>query len=403
MKHTRLQGNVLFVIMGAGAMGAPLLAPVRETLQGEAGLSRAELGMWIFFIGLAGGTAGLVLGIVMRKTARPSFFRAGAFLLALGCAFFAAVRPSPGRALLALGAGWFVVSLGRPFTASGNGIFADLWEASPHTGVIILHATNALGKLAAPLVVIALGTALARNAFAYAVFFGLFAVAALFWPRRSVEHLEQIERGREDSRALRLPKDPLVWACTAQFAFIAGSEAGATAILGSLVEKLRPAPFGWVPPQSRPAVAIAIMLGGIVAGRIVFAILSTRLSERAIIALCLACGFSAIPAAFSARPCVFLPALFLTGVFFSATWPAFFGLAARAYPAERTFLSFGSAFFNTLGISGCIYVASVIGNVESRLPHAFVASAAVMALFAFFLFLTPWGRRIGRPTANASS
>jgi len=392
------------VIMGAGAIGAPLLGPVRETLQESAGLSRGELGKWVFFLGFAGGAVGLALGIAMRRTVRTSFFRAGSFLFAVGCVLFAVVRPSPGWSLVVLGAGWFLLALATPLSACGNGIFADLWESSPHTGVIILHATNSVGKLAAPLIVMALGTALAGNALVYAAFFGLLALDGLFWPRRSVEHLKKVERDRDETRALRLPKDPMVWACVAQFAFITGAEAGATAILGSLVGKLRPdPPFAWLEAGTWPAAAILVMLAGLAMGRLVFAVLSTRLSERAIVALCMACGFLAVPAAFSAATWVFLPSLLVTGVCFSATWPAFFGLAARAYPGERTFLSFGAAFFTTLGISACIYMVSAIGDVDSRLPHAFVASVAVMAFFACFLFLTPWGRRLGRANASASA
>ena len=150
MKHIRVQLNVLFVVMAVGAMGPPLLGPVREALQEAGGLSRAELGRWVFWLGIAGSTAGLAPGVGMVRTVRTTFMRAGTFTLCMGCLVFAVVRPSPGLPVLLLGMGWLVVSVGRPLMASGNGMFADLWDASPQTGVILLHATNSVGKVLAP-------------------------------------------------------------------------------------------------------------------------------------------------------------------------------------------------------------------------------------------------------------
>jgi len=400
MKHSRIQLNVLLVIMAVGAMGPPLLGPVRETLQDDAGLSRAQLGMWVFWLGTAGSALSLAMGVAMRRTVRTTFMRAGTVVLCVGCIVFAAVRPGPGLPAMLLGVGWFIVSVGRPLVAASNGIFADLWESSPHTGVIILHATNSVGKVLAPVAVLILGTVLARTGLVYAVAFGLLAVESLFWPAEGVDHLRKVERAADEDRRLRLPRDPAVWACVAQFAFIAGSEGGATAILGSLVQQLRPVPFDWLSAEKWPATVITLMLCGIVAGRVLFAVMSLRLSEKAIITACVGCGLFSVPGALVASPAVYLPSLFLTGVCFSATWPAFFALAARAYPGERTFLSFAAAFFNSLGISGCVYLASAIGNTDARLPHAFVASTATMAFFAAFLYLTPYGWRL---TAGAGA
>jgi len=212
-----------------------------------------------------------------------------------------------------------------------------------------------------------------------------------------VRHLAEVERAADRGVRLRLPGDPGVWLCAAQFAFIAGAEGGATAILGSLVERLRPAPGIWGSEATWPAAVTAVMLCGIVAGRVAFTVLSTRLRERAIIGLCLSAGLFALPAAFCGSAAVYLPGFFLTGVCFSATWPAFFALAARRYRADRTFLSFAAAFFTALGISGCVYLVSAVGNADERLPHAFVAGTAVMGAFAVYLYLTPWGRRLAAP------
>ncbi len=394
MKYPRIQINALLVYMAVGAMGPPLLGPVREALQASAGLSRAELGRWVFWLGLAGSTVGLGLGVLMGRTLRTTFMRSGTAVLCLACVLMAVARPEPGLPVLLLGLSWFIITVGRPMVASSNGIFADLWESSPRTGVIVLHATNSVGKVLGPVAVLVLGTVLARTAVVYAAAFGLLAVESLFWPRRGVRHLAEVERAADAHARFRLPKDPGVWLCTVQFGFIAGAEGGATAILGSLMEKLRPVPVTWVSAEKWPAAVISLMLCGIVFGRIVFAALSVRMRESRIIAVCLACGLFAVPGGFSTQAWVYLPCLFLTGVCFSATWPAFFALAARAYPSERTFLSFSGAFFNSLGIAACIYLASAVGNADARLPHAFVVAVAIMGIFAAYIYLTPHGRRL---------
>ncbi len=70
MRHLGVQLNVLLVILAVGAMGPPLLAPLRETFQQQAGLSRAALGWWVFGLSLAGSSFGLFLGVALRNTLR---------------------------------------------------------------------------------------------------------------------------------------------------------------------------------------------------------------------------------------------------------------------------------------------------------------------------------------------
>lgn len=402
MKHNRLKADVLLLVLGMGAMGAPLLGPLLTALEESASLSRAGLTLGYFLLTVAGAIIGLACGVVMRRTARTTFVRAGGFLFCGGCALLAMATPAPGWALMPLAVGCLLIFIGRPLASAANGIFADLWDASPHTGLILLHMTNSFGKLLAPVVVLVLGSALWRSGTVYAVFFGLLAVHSVFWPRASVQHLAEMEAGRELDRRIRLPKDPMVWVCALQFAFIAGSEAGATVILGCFVEKLRASPFDWLTPAAWGRTAIAVMLAGIVAGRVVFALLSRRLSARAIIAICLAGGLFAVPAALGASPWVYVPSLFVTGICFSATWPAFFGITAHAYPEERTFLSVaGGGLANVVGMGAIMYMTGAIGGATARLPWAFLAGVAMMAPFAVFLFATPWGwRLVARPAGQ---
>jgi len=392
--HKRIQLNILLVLMVNGAMGAPLLGPVRETLQDQTGLSRGRLGLWIFVIGTLGSALGLIAGILGQHIKRTTLFRIGVVLETLACLLLVMAKPGPGWLLLSLAMAWLLLGSARTMTNTGNGIFTDIWRHSPHTGVILLHAVNAGGKLLAPLAVLAIGTALRPNAAAFTALLVLLLIGSWFWPAADVDSLKQAEQRQARPDRPALPRNFAIWLCAVQFGFIAGSEAGATAILASLMQTLRNAPAAWPWPDKWPAAMTAVMLLGIVLGRIVFMISSRKLGERAILIICLLCGFAALPAALATHPGVYVPALLLTGVCFSATWPAFFSLAARAYPAEKTFLSLSSAFFTAVGVSGCIYLSSAVGNETSRLPLAFIASTAVMILFALYLFATPFGRRL---------
>ena len=382
-------------------MGAPLIGPVREALQDEVGISRLTLGLWLFLLSLIGSLAGMAIGLSLSNATRVSLFRAGAVALAFGCLLIALAEPGPGWGLAMLGAAWLAINLALSLTSTGNGIFMDLWPRTPHTGVILLHAVNSLGKLAAPLLVLALGTQVQANGLVYFTVFTILAIMAFSWPRRAVAHLNVLERRQADPQQARLPRRPLLWLCAIQFAFIAGSEAGATSILGSMImvrgEEHVPA---WAAAHGVgigqwQALAVAVLLAGIVLGRVIFVTLSFKwLSARQTTVACLACGAAALPAALSDEPAVYMPALLLTGGCFSATWPAFFGLAAKNFPAQKTFLSLASAVCTKVGVSAGILLASAIGNADHLLPAAFLVSTATMGLFALFLLATPAGRRL---------
>jgi len=399
--HAAVELSMLALLLVCGSISVPLVGTLRESVQRDAAVSRAELGLVVSVLGVLGSFVALGMGVLMRRTSRTTFVRMAMFMMLAGCGLMGVVRPAPGWPLLVIALGWLVMRTGYPLAAASNGIFADLWESSPQTGVLILHTCNSFGKALAPLIAIVVGGGLQPNVVAFCTALGVLAFGSLLWPRRSVRYLRQMEQSREVQRRLRLPADPVVWACAFQFAVITAAEAGATSVLGSLVATQRPCPLSWVPAERWPSVVMMAMMLGIVAGRVVFSLLSLRLNERQIIGACAACGLFAVPGAFVPHAVVYVPCLFGTGICFSATWPAFFGLAARAYPSERTFLSLGAGFFTSIGLWGATYVASAIGNVDERLPWAFVVSVAYIGLFVAFLFLTRTGRRLGRGRARA--
>ncbi|MCC7145560.1 MAG: hypothetical protein IT443_03870 [Phycisphaeraceae bacterium] len=391
--HLRIQIVVLLLLLISGSMGAPLIGPIREKLQHEANLSRAELGQGILFVGLVGGFAGLLMGLFRHRFYRATLLRCGSIILAISCILIAFTPVGPGWPLAVLGLSWFLLGFGHPMLATGNGIFSDLWHHSPHTGVILLHAFNAAGKLLAPLVVLYLGTDLRSSGLFYSAITVVLALATfLLWPRHSLHYLKEAELRQAAPTISIFPRHPIVWLYVLQFAFISGSEAGATAILASFIKIARPAL--WATPERWAALVTALLLAGILAGRVTFAFASSFLYERAIIILCLLTGLGALPAVWTANPWVYLPAIFITGWAFSATWPAFFTLVARSYPSEKTLLAMGAAFFSAIGTSVGIYLASFIGNDDALLPTAFVASTAMLLPFAVFLFATPPGRRL---------
>jgi len=75
---------------------------------------------------------------------------------------------------------------------------------------------------------------------------------------------------------------------------------------------------------------------------------------------------------------------------------AFFVLAARAFPAERTAFSIAAGLTTQIGINGCIWMSSAIGSQDRMLPLAIVVSTALMGVFAAFLFLSRTGRQLCR-------
>jgi hypothetical protein len=393
--HRGIQFNVLTVMLVSGAMGAPLLSPIRETLQQEMGISRSSLGLWMFILGAIGSGVGLIGGIYCGRAPRTTLVRYGTATLAAACWLLALTQPTGPWALLSLGLAWLLISTSRPLVATSNGIFADVWDRSPHTGVILLHAVNAGGKVVAPLVVLVIGASITGAGLLFAGIMTAVAVHSLTWSRPAVQELITFERKQANHAAPRLPRDPLLWTCAFMFFLISGAEAGMTAILGSLIETSRPSPLTALSPARWAAICTAVMLTGILIGRVLLTFWSRWLSERAIITVCLACGLSTLPAALGRHWLIYLPALLMNGVAFSAVWPAFYALAARNYRADKTFLALGAAFFTLLGTSACIYFSSAVGNAEHRLPLAVILSTAILLPFAAFFYLTPWGRGLG--------
>jgi len=336
-------------------------------------------------------------GIILKgKLVRTSFIRIGTLIIIGGMLLLALVQPAPGWSAAALAGGWFLILFGGALGGMSNATIMDLWKRSPQTGVILLHGTNSLGKILAPLLVFIVGTQLSRNAWIYLVLMVLIMVSMAAWPRDMMGKLKKEEQEENTLHApgLRSWKNVWFWLAAMQFAFISGSESGVVSILGSFIITARPAPFTGMDQASYAALVLIIMQLGIVAGRFLFVFLSSRLKARSIILLCtLFCVF-AIPGVRVSLPLVYLPSLFLLGVTFSATWPAYFALASGHFPAERSAFAMASRLFSVVGINGCILLSSFIGNRDALIPAAIISSTAVIILVPVFLWVIPAGRKL---------
>lgn len=120
---------------------------------------------------------------------RLALFRTGLVMLFLAFGLYCFIRGDNSWAIAGLASGWFIMSLGVSFTGTPNAIFADLWHRSPHTGVILLHAINSIGKVVAPMMVLVIGSGLSGNARVYAAIWVTLTLAAFAWPRKAVAHL----------------------------------------------------------------------------------------------------------------------------------------------------------------------------------------------------------------------
>ena len=393
--------NLLTIALVGGAAGAPIVGALRENVQESYDVPFWAVGVAVGVLGAAAGAAGLVVTSLLRRVGRLQFVRAGVATFLLGFVVLWRVPAGPAPlgassiALWMLAAGWFLATFGRGLTVVSNAIFTDLWAHRPHTGVILLHATNAVGKLAAPGVALALlalvGTgAVQPNAGVYSAVLVVLLVGAIAWPKSGVAALNvPADRARRPGPSIL--RHGLFWLICVEFVFISGSEAGVASILASFVEKQRVPAWG-MSARGWSQVVLAAMQAGVLSGRLIGVWASGRFGEKPIIVACLLCALAAVPTALVASPIVYAPAAMVLGVAFSAVWPAHFSLAARHFPHDKTILAMGAALGTLVGVNGFVLLASLIGNAPHHLPWALMASTAGIAPYALTLRIVWWRR-----------
>ena len=170
------------------------------------------------------------------------------------------------------------------------------------------------------------------------------------------------------------------WVICLSFGLIAGGEAAFASLLPVYLIEVRSL------SQEAASLLLTLHLCGLVAGRFASAYLGDRLSNNAIIALCLAAGLFVFPALLVDAWPVRNGALFLLGLLFSSTWPTFYAQATGHLREHRALLAYGSSLGNVVGISLCLLLSSLLADRSLLLSLLF--GPAVLWLFGACYFTT---------------
>jgi fucose permease len=371
-----------------GLVATGLVGPVRPAVEAEYGLSHAQFGA-VFAAGQILFNLGLLLAVApaLRRLHSALVVTAGLMLNVTGLATICLTHSLTGFA-----AGWAQIFAGVMVSSLANKISMDLWPHNRRRGVVLLHAFNSLGKVAGPLVVaITAGlTWRAGYGIAAAIYVGL-ALFFLSTARRSAAVLHAHD-AREQPIVWAIFHRPVYWLAILPFGLIAGGEAAFATLVKLYFVGVR----GLSPLQAD--MLLALHLTGLAGGRFVTALSRGRVSNATIIAICLVTGVAVVPAIWAPAPAVYVPAVFLLGLMFSATWPTYYAQVSQLFPLGDM-LAYGAALGNALGIGLCVALSSVIADYS--LPAAMVFGPAVLWLFGLLFFGTQLRRLPAAQTASA--
>jgi len=145
---------------------------------------------------------------------------------------------------------------------------------------------------------------------------------------------------------------------------------------------------------------LVVHLAGLAAGRFASALLARRLSNSAVIGLCLAAGLFVFPAVLLENLAAASAALFVMGLMFSSTWPSFYAQASRHLADGRDMMPYGSALGNTLGVSLCLFASGALA--DANLTAAMFFGPAVLWGFGAAYFASPLSREKQRTSADVA-
>lgn len=260
------------------------------------------------------------------------------------------------------------------FMASSN-VLATLMLPDTQRGVSLLHAVNAIGKLAGPMLAAIFLHDAWRNSFvAVAVFSLVMMVPALL-----VHANGNTTAGKKNPST---PRPGLAfWAAVVGFGLIAGSEIAVALWLPTFGKMVR----GYTTQQAN-ALLSAFLLG-LMAGRFASGGLSRVLSSTRAIAVCGGCLLFVVPALLSQGFGPSAVFFFLFGLAFSATWPSYFAHMSTVFP-EHLGLMGGAALLSTqIGFAACSYVSGRLAETSPAYPTIF--GAVVMGVFVLVFFASP--------------
>jgi|GEM_PF-5817453 len=370
-------GILIMAWMGLfGMIGTALIGPNRLSIQHEFGLNHEQFGAAFAIIQIVSSIA--VLTIAARI---PNINSLNALILSLivQIAGFVTVYFASTSYILALG--WALVTLGIIIGSVCNTISTNLWINNPARGVTLLHGFNGLGKVIGPLVAaycLLIGWRLSFLALASITCVILLAFYHYKYhtPTLSTTNHPFLKH---------IFKSPTYWLCILPFGLIAGGDVAFAALVPLYYETA----FEYTAQNA--SLLLTVHLLGLVVGRFIFAFLSGPLSNNAIIGICLIFGLTIFLAIQSTDLAFHMLGLFGIGILYSSTWATFYAQAARFFPpATRHLLDFGTALGNALGIAACVYISSVLAEIN--LDIAMFFCVAVLWLFGILYYLSPLAR-----------
>lgn len=370
-----------WVFLG-GAIGAGLIGPNRDAIELEYGLSKSQFGAALAGIQFVFAGAVLLAAGRLRRLGMLGILLAALTAQAVGFAVIFLTSD-----ILALGAGWALVILGSMLGAQTNNISMDLWAHNPRRGVLMLHAFNAAGKAAGPLVV----AFCLVMAWSWRMSFLLMGGATLVLAMLVVAILRTARPSASAPSAARkleggVLRRPFFWMCVMPFGLIAGGEAAFATLMPSYFHTCR----GLSPEMAGALLTVHLL--GLVAGRFASTALGGHVSNNTIIGACLAAGVFVVPALWTDIPAVRNICLFMLGVLFSSTWPTYYAQVWQFWKGRSDMLAFGSALGTITGISACVLISSMIA--EWNMIAALFFGPAVLWAFGLLYFTTRLSRKV---------
>lgn len=356
-----LQVFLMGITLLSGLVQAGLIGPSRTAIEQEFGLSHAAFGAGLAAIQIVVPFTCMLLTGWVRRLNSLKVMAAG---LAIQLAGFALLIGTSSLGMLVLA--WTLIIFGISQNALGNNVMMDAWPKNPARGLVIFHGTNALGKFIGPLIAAGMLLLAARSPVVASLGWrGSFGAAAVLFVAFLAFTAVLLARGTAGRVHPPVPaahptlsclRDRRYWLVVAGFGMIAGGEAAFATLAPAYFEKVEHL------SRERAALLLSVHLSGLVIGRFAAAWFSGRVHNNVILAVCLASGAAVFPAVFSHAPAIRWPALVVTGLMFSSTWPTFYAQVAAPLSRHREMLAYGSGFGSFAGVALCVLCSSALAD-----------------------------------------
>ncbi len=377
----RLRYNIMTLVFLNGFIKAGLPGPNRTSIEADYNITHGQFGYIIAAIQII---AAIVVLLNSNRLAKFGSIKSIILALAIQTLSFALIVST--KSPYALIIGWTGISLTAAVAMITNNISIDLWPHNPRRGVILLHTSNAFGKVVSPLVVaLCLTLVTWRISFLVAGLLSVILLTAFALMSSQDKHENNKSDKDHDSHiSKKILKKSLYWLTILPFALISGGEAVFATLMPVFFVHCRD-----MKPE-HAAYLFTVHLLGLAAGRLLTAQLNQRISNNTIITIMLLTSLFIFPIVFMTNLTIVIISLFFFGVLFSATWPIFYAQIAPFYPDNaRSMLAYGSGLSTTIGCSIAILISSQIADIPDIGLHlSLLFSPAILWLFAILYFTT---------------